>query len=125
VVDASVVIKWFIDEVHAEAARRLQAEHYDLLAPDVLWPESGNILWKKVRRGELTTAEARLIFGADDGVQQLRGSVRRNLRHRGDKVKVHRSIGTTDPEVTNQCLCYTVPCAGVHERRLFPFPSVA
>ena len=36
VVDASVVIKWFIDEVHAEAARRLQAEHYDLLAPYLL-----------------------------------------------------------------------------------------
>jgi predicted nucleic acid-binding protein len=63
VVDASVVIKWFIDEVHAEAARRLQAEHYDLLAPYLLWPESGNILWKKVRRGELTTAESRLIWG--------------------------------------------------------------
>ena len=63
VVDASVVIKWFIDEVHAEAARRLQAEPYDLLAPDWLWPESGNILWKKVRRGELTTAEARPIWG--------------------------------------------------------------
>jgi predicted nucleic acid-binding protein len=62
VVDASVVIKWFIDEVHAEAARRLQAEHYDLLAPDLLWPESGNILRKKVRRGELTAAEARLIW---------------------------------------------------------------
>ena len=29
----------------------------------MLWPESGNILWKKVRRGELTTAEARLIWG--------------------------------------------------------------
>ena len=63
VVDASVVIKWFVDEVHAEAARRLQEDRYDLLAPDLLWPESGNILWKKVRRGELTPDEARLIRG--------------------------------------------------------------
>ena len=63
VVDASVVIKWFIDEVHAEAARHLQADHYDLLAPALLWPECGNILWKKVRRGELTFDEARLIWG--------------------------------------------------------------
>jgi predicted nucleic acid-binding protein len=67
VVDASVVIKWFIDEVHAEAARHLQADHYDLLAPDLLWPECGNILWKKVRRGELTADEARLIW---DGLEQ-------------------------------------------------------
>jgi predicted nucleic acid-binding protein len=62
-VDASVVIKWFIDEVHAEAARRLQEDHYQLFAPDLLWSACGNILWKKVRRGELTPDEARLIWG--------------------------------------------------------------
>ena len=64
VVDASVVIKWFVDEVHAEAARRLQEDQYQLFAPDLLWPECGNILWKKVRRGELIPDEARLIWGA-------------------------------------------------------------
>jgi predicted nucleic acid-binding protein len=63
VVDASVVIKWFVDEVHAEAARRLQDDQYELFTPDLLWPECGNILWKKVRRGELTANEARLIRG--------------------------------------------------------------
>ncbi len=63
VVDASVVIKWFVDEIHAEAARRLQEDQYELSAPDLLWPECGNILWRKVRRGELTPEEARLIWG--------------------------------------------------------------
>jgi predicted nucleic acid-binding protein len=63
VVDASVVIKWFVDEVHAEAARRLQEDQYELSAPDLLWSECGNILWKKVRRRELTPDEARLIWG--------------------------------------------------------------
>jgi predicted nucleic acid-binding protein len=67
VVDASIVIKWFVDEVHAEAARRLQEDQYQLFAPDVLWPECGNILWEKVRRGELTPDEARLIW---DGLEQ-------------------------------------------------------
>jgi predicted nucleic acid-binding protein len=63
VVDASVVIKWFVNEVHAEAARRLQEDQYQLFAPDLLWSECGKILWKKVRRGELTPDEARLIWG--------------------------------------------------------------
>jgi len=61
VVDANVAIKWFVEEVHADQARRLQDDEYELLAPGLLWPESGNILWKKVQRGELTAEEARLI----------------------------------------------------------------
>ena len=67
VVDASVAIQWFVEEVHAEAARRLLADEVELLAPDLFWPECGNILWKKVRRGELTAEEARLIR---DGLSQ-------------------------------------------------------
>ena len=61
VVDASVLIKWFLDEVQADHARELQDDQYELFAPDLLWPESGNILWKKVQRGELMADEARLI----------------------------------------------------------------
>jgi predicted nucleic acid-binding protein len=61
IVDASVTIKWFIEEVHAEAARRLLADSYELIVPDLWWPECGNILWKKVQRAELTADEARLV----------------------------------------------------------------
>ena len=33
VVDASVAIKWFVPEIHADAARRLLREGMTLLAP--------------------------------------------------------------------------------------------
>ena len=66
VVDASVVIKWFVEEIHADQARKLQDDQYELVAPDLLWPESGNILWKKVQRAELMADEARLICAGLD-----------------------------------------------------------
>jgi len=61
VVDASVAIKWFVDEQLAEAARILLGDEYELAAPEFLLLECGNILWKKVQRGELLIEEARLI----------------------------------------------------------------
>ena len=59
VVDASVVIKWFVPEIHSGAARRLLAAAHQYLAPDLLFPEVGNVIWRKVRRGELTAEEGR------------------------------------------------------------------
>ena len=49
VVDASVAIKWFFPQVYAENARRLLASDHNLLVPDLVFPEVGNILWKEVR----------------------------------------------------------------------------
>jgi predicted nucleic acid-binding protein len=57
VVDASVAIKWFVPEVYSAAARRLLQEGTELLAPDLIWAEVGNVLWRKWRAGELA-AEA-------------------------------------------------------------------
>ncbi len=57
VVDASVAIKWFVPEIHAAAARRLLREGLTLLAPDLIWAEVANALWRKWREKELT-AEA-------------------------------------------------------------------
>ena len=61
VVDASVVLKWFVPEIHSDAARRLLAATHQFLSPDLLFPEVGNAIWKKVRRGELTAEEGRRL----------------------------------------------------------------
>jgi predicted nucleic acid-binding protein len=54
VVDASVVVKWFVPEIHSEAARSLLDFSHEYFAPDLLFAETANTIWKKIRRGELT-----------------------------------------------------------------------
>jgi predicted nucleic acid-binding protein len=61
VVDASVVVKWFVPEVHSEAARRWLVASHDYVAPDLLFPEAGNAVWKKVRRKELSPTQGRQL----------------------------------------------------------------
>ena len=61
VVDASVVIKWFVPEIHSDAARRLLAASHQYLSPDLLFSELGNAIWKKVRRGELSAGEGQRL----------------------------------------------------------------
>lgn len=58
VVDASVVVKWYVPEALTAEAVRVQTGPAPLHAPDFLDPEVANILWKKIRRGEITRAEA-------------------------------------------------------------------
>lgn len=74
VIDASVAIKWVIDEPGTEQALLLR--RHRLMAPDLLVPECANILWKKVRRHELSEAEAmlaaRLLQRAEIELQPMR-----------------------------------------------------
>jgi len=54
VVDASVAVKWFLPEPCSEQALHLLQDGRELLVPDLLWPEVGNVLWKRWRKGELS-----------------------------------------------------------------------
>ena len=58
VVDASVVIKWFVPENGTEAALRLLDSGHQFLAPDLLFAEVANSIWKKTLRGELTATDS-------------------------------------------------------------------
>ena len=58
VIDASVAIKWVIEEHGTREALALR--RHRLFAPDLLVAECANVLWKKTRRSELSADEARL-----------------------------------------------------------------
>jgi predicted nucleic acid-binding protein len=53
IVDASVALKWVLEEEGSEAAGSLLLEE-PLAAPDLLIVECANVLWTKARRGTLT-----------------------------------------------------------------------
>jgi predicted nucleic acid-binding protein len=57
VVDASLVLKWFVVEEDSPAALRVRIEH-DIVAPDFLLIECRNALLNKVRRQEIERAVA-------------------------------------------------------------------
>lgn len=57
VIDASILVKLFFEEEHSDASVRAVKNASELLAPDLLWAEAANVVWKRLRRNEL---------GADD-----------------------------------------------------------
>ncbi len=64
IVDASIGMKWFVQEVHTAEARTWRSGANSLHAPAFFFDlEITNILWKKVRRAEITRADADLILG--------------------------------------------------------------
>jgi predicted nucleic acid-binding protein len=59
VIDASIAIKWVIEEDGTPAALALRG-NAKLIAPDLLAAECANILWKKVGRSEISRDHALL-----------------------------------------------------------------
>ena len=66
IVDASVALKWYFREPGCEAATRLLLDAIegarDLVAPDWIVAEVANVLWKKVKRKECSSSQARAIL---------------------------------------------------------------
>jgi predicted nucleic acid-binding protein len=61
IVDASVAIKWFLQEEGREEAIDFYKKTKQILAPDFIIIEMMNILWKKKMRGEITEFHAQKI----------------------------------------------------------------
>jgi len=69
VVDASIAIKLYVPEVHSAEAIRFFSDGHELIVPEFMLAEFGNIVWKKATLlGELTEAEAKTIV---DAVREL------------------------------------------------------
>lgn len=61
VIDASIAMKWLVEEEGTAQALALRGAYGKLIAPDLLVPECANVLWKKTKRGEVLPQEARLM----------------------------------------------------------------
>jgi predicted nucleic acid-binding protein len=61
VIDASVALKWFVEEVDSARARELVAADEPLIAPDLIVAEACNAAWRLARRGEIVPAQAGVI----------------------------------------------------------------
>jgi predicted nucleic acid-binding protein len=58
VLDASVAVKLFFEEEHSDAAEKHVRQAREILAPDLIWVEAANVIWKRQRRGEITKSTA-------------------------------------------------------------------
>ncbi|HYJ90036.1 MAG TPA: type II toxin-antitoxin system VapC family toxin [Pyrinomonadaceae bacterium] len=64
VVDASVAVKWYVPEIFEADADRVLRTASELHAPELILPEFSNIIWKKIRLGEITGPIGRNIVNA-------------------------------------------------------------
>jgi predicted nucleic acid-binding protein len=69
VVDASVALKWVLQEPDSHQAEALARSEESLLVPDFWLGEATNVLWLQVRRKRLTPDQAR------EGLALLRAQV--------------------------------------------------
>ena len=89
VLDASVAVKWFVDDVLGEQAVSLIHTH-DYFAPPLLLTETANALWKYARRGDVDVTDienalerlaGKVEIAHDLGIQKLAARLACKLDH--------------------------------------------
>lgn len=60
-IDASVGVKWFVEESRSSAARKILGKAESLIAPDIFTPEISNAVWKKVKADEISIDQGKAI----------------------------------------------------------------
>lgn len=108
VVDASVAIKWLVPEEEWFAARRIYEDHL-LSAPELIFAECANVLWKKQRKGEITEKESNAA-----AEQLLAASIEISSVRRLMLPAVELSISLDHPAYD----CFYLALALIEERRL-------
>jgi predicted nucleic acid-binding protein len=79
VVDSGIVVKWFTAEPYSTESIKVLNEYQNgsinLLAPDLMFAEFGNIVWKKIQFQGLSQTDGQLII---DSFKKLRFSITSN-----------------------------------------------
>lgn len=70
-VDSSVAIKWFVDEPRRSEAKSLLGADQQLISPDLCYAEVANVLWRKVRLGEIEFSQASSALTAIPSLVEL------------------------------------------------------
>ncbi len=72
VADASVAVKWFVEEPLWQDARRLIERRETIYAPDLLFAEIANVAWKMVRRNTIGRDQAAtMVAGVSDPIVRV------------------------------------------------------
>ena len=92
VVDASVAVKWYLEEPQATAARRILSGSFSLWVPGLFFAEFGNVLWKRWRRREL---EARVVVDILEALDVVPIEVRAERPLLARAVEIAMNLGSS------------------------------
>lgn len=93
VIDASVAIKWFVEEELADEATELLREATSFYAPDLIIPEVTNVAWRKLVLGQISRAQAEEIAKViHRGPVKIIPSSSLHVRARGIAIEAQHSV---------------------------------